>query len=357
MVSLSGGHSYAGAPLRQVHLSSGRPRLAAPGRRPARARQAGVRRRLRRLRRGPPPARLLARRDAGRRRPDAALPGPEPRAHPRVPRRARPERPHEVVLDPPLLPRHDQGVRVLGRVSPRGAPGTCQVPVRLPVREDPRVVRAGGGRALPDHAGAHPHWTRVSFRGPQHVVFVRPRRPGVRRGLRDRRARRLPRPRAEAARDRVEPLHQARHSHVHVRLLLGRAGAGRAGRRGDPRSRRPWRERSDFDEIRDVTVIGAGPVGLSAAFWAGMREASSRIIDSLPELGGQLDDAVPGEVDLRRARPSPRAGQGPGREDARADARAVRRAGAPGHDGRADLLGGRRASSCTPRAATCARAR
>ena len=49
----------------------------------------------------------------------------------------------------------------------------------------------------------------------------------------------------------------------------------------------------DFDEVRDITVIGAGPVGLSAAFWAGMREASSRIIDSLPELGGQLTTLYP----------------------------------------------------------------
>ena len=52
-------------------------------------------------------------------------------------------------------------------------------------------------------------------------------------------------------------------------------------------------EHPDFEEIRDVTVIGAGPVGLSAAFWAGMREASSRIIDSLPELGGQLTTLYP----------------------------------------------------------------
>ena len=37
-------------------------------------------------------------------------------------------------------------------------------------------------------------------------------------------------------------------------------------------------------DIRDITVIGAGPVGLITAFWAGMREASSRIVDSLPEL-------------------------------------------------------------------------
>jgi thioredoxin reductase (NADPH) len=46
-------------------------------------------------------------------------------------------------------------------------------------------------------------------------------------------------------------------------------------------------------DIRDITVIGAGPVGLIAAFWAGMREASSRIIDSLPELGGQLTTLYP----------------------------------------------------------------
>jgi thioredoxin reductase (NADPH) len=50
---------------------------------------------------------------------------------------------------------------------------------------------------------------------------------------------------------------------------------------------------ADLDEVRDVTVIGAGPVGMCTAFWAGMREASSRIIDSLPELGGQLTTLYP----------------------------------------------------------------
>jgi thioredoxin reductase (NADPH) len=40
-------------------------------------------------------------------------------------------------------------------------------------------------------------------------------------------------------------------------------------------------------------VIGAGPVGLITAFWAGMREASSRIIDSLPDIGGQLTTLYP----------------------------------------------------------------
>src|SRR5919206_4263963 len=46
-------------------------------------------------------------------------------------------------------------------------------------------------------------------------------------------------------------------------------------------------------EVRDITVIGAGPVGLITSFWAGMREASSRIVDSLPELGGQLTTLYP----------------------------------------------------------------
>jgi ferredoxin/flavodoxin---NADP+ reductase len=50
---------------------------------------------------------------------------------------------------------------------------------------------------------------------------------------------------------------------------------------------------SDFDDVRDITVIGAGPVGLATAFWAGMRESSARIIDSLPDIGGQLTTLYP----------------------------------------------------------------
>ncbi|MGX2943771.1 NAD(P)/FAD-dependent oxidoreductase [Enterococcus alishanensis] len=41
-------------------------------------------------------------------------------------------------------------------------------------------------------------------------------------------------------------------------------------------------------EIYDVTIIGAGPVGMYAAFYAGIRQAKTKIIDSLPQLGGQL---------------------------------------------------------------------
>ena len=42
------------------------------------------------------------------------------------------------------------------------------------------------------------------------------------------------------------------------------------------------------DEIRDITIIGGGPTGLFAAFYAGMRGHPSPIVDSLPEHGGQL---------------------------------------------------------------------
>ncbi len=41
-------------------------------------------------------------------------------------------------------------------------------------------------------------------------------------------------------------------------------------------------------DVRDLTIIGGGPTGLFAAFYAGMRGLNVRIVDSLPELGGQL---------------------------------------------------------------------
>ena len=46
-------------------------------------------------------------------------------------------------------------------------------------------------------------------------------------------------------------------------------------------------------EPRDITIIGGGPIGLFAACYAGLRGASCRIIDSLPELGGQLAALYP----------------------------------------------------------------
>lgn len=43
----------------------------------------------------------------------------------------------------------------------------------------------------------------------------------------------------------------------------------------------------------DVTILGGGPCGLFAAFYAGLRGMSVRILDSLPELGGQLTALYP----------------------------------------------------------------
>jgi thioredoxin reductase (NADPH) len=44
----------------------------------------------------------------------------------------------------------------------------------------------------------------------------------------------------------------------------------------------------DNRDIYDITIIGGGPSGLFAAFYAGLRAARTKIIDSLPQLGGQL---------------------------------------------------------------------
>jgi thioredoxin reductase (NADPH) len=46
-------------------------------------------------------------------------------------------------------------------------------------------------------------------------------------------------------------------------------------------------------ELYDITIIGGGPVGLFGAFYAGMRGMTTKIVDSLPELGGQLAALYP----------------------------------------------------------------
>lgn len=43
----------------------------------------------------------------------------------------------------------------------------------------------------------------------------------------------------------------------------------------------------------DITIIGGGPAGMFAAFYAGMRQASVKILDSMPQLGGQLAALYP----------------------------------------------------------------
>ena len=46
-------------------------------------------------------------------------------------------------------------------------------------------------------------------------------------------------------------------------------------------------------ELKDITIIGGGPTGIFAQFYAGMRSASSQIVDALQELGGQLTALYP----------------------------------------------------------------
>jgi thioredoxin reductase (NADPH) len=46
-------------------------------------------------------------------------------------------------------------------------------------------------------------------------------------------------------------------------------------------------------KLFDVTIIGAGPTGLFGAFYAGMRNMSVKIVDALPEAGGQLAALYP----------------------------------------------------------------
>ena len=41
-------------------------------------------------------------------------------------------------------------------------------------------------------------------------------------------------------------------------------------------------------DVYDITIIGAGPTGLFGAFYAGLRELKVKIIDALPQMGGQL---------------------------------------------------------------------
>jgi thioredoxin reductase len=46
-------------------------------------------------------------------------------------------------------------------------------------------------------------------------------------------------------------------------------------------------------DVVDVTILGAGPVGLSAAYYVGHRDGSVRIVESLEQIGGQVAATYP----------------------------------------------------------------
>ena len=43
----------------------------------------------------------------------------------------------------------------------------------------------------------------------------------------------------------------------------------------------------------DILIVGAGPTGLFAAYYAGFRGHRVAVVDSLPELGGQITAMYP----------------------------------------------------------------
>lgn len=47
------------------------------------------------------------------------------------------------------------------------------------------------------------------------------------------------------------------------------------------------------NNLYDITIIGGGPIGMFAGFYAGLRNAKAQIIESLPEMGGQVKALYP----------------------------------------------------------------
>lgn len=50
------------------------------------------------------------------------------------------------------------------------------------------------------------------------------------------------------------------------------------------------------NNISDLIIIGGGPIGMFAAYYAGMRELKTKLIESLPQLGGQIDLMYPEKI-------------------------------------------------------------
>src|SRR5256885_2943221 len=48
-----------------------------------------------------------------------------------------------------------------------------------------------------------------------------------------------------------------------------------------------------MSEVYDLTIIGAGPTGLYAAYYAGFRGLKVKLVDSLEDLGGQITALYP----------------------------------------------------------------
>lgn len=47
------------------------------------------------------------------------------------------------------------------------------------------------------------------------------------------------------------------------------------------------------DKLYDITIIGGGPIGMFTGFYAGLRDAKVQVIESLAEMGGQVNALYP----------------------------------------------------------------
>lgn len=54
--------------------------------------------------------------------------------------------------------------------------------------------------------------------------------------------------------------------------------------------------KKQLPKVFDITFVGAGPTGLFGAFYAGLREMSVKLIDALPQPGGQLTVLYPDKI-------------------------------------------------------------
>ena len=244
-----------------------------------------------------------------------------------------------MVLDALLLPRDDQAVGVLRRVAP-GGPPRARAATSSSTRSSRRASgtpsrRTSAGRSCRSTSGSAASTptstsTRPTRSGSTTRSSWSPSRPTTRRASSTScsACARPRRPRTPSATHRRSPAYPPPWS------------ARSARSTASPSSEALTDHMSS--ETVDITVIGAGPVGLATAFWAGMRQASCRIIDSLPEIGGQCTTLYP-EKWIFDVPGHPRVlARDLVDEAARAGARAVRRPGAPRLHRRADRVRRRR---------------
>src|SRR5262249_22040069 len=116
-----------------------------------------------------------------------------------------------------------------------------QIPVRVPVCEDPRLVRSPEGAAPGDDGYPHQGRAHFSVRQAAYHLLLWPRRPGVRTGVRDRPPVGLSRPRDDPAGNRGQRLYRARHADFHLRR-----GA-------------PWRDARSSGRLRVVSNAWCEP--------------------------------------------------------------------------------------------------